>query len=804
MYYSEKSEKEMSKYIWLWAVVMLGGAAAGKAQSARLSGSVQSDGGPLQGVQVQVAGTSSGTVSDEHGNYQLTGLQAGPARIRFSYLGYRTHEVEVVLRKGEAQALSVSLEQDILRLEDVVVSATRNTVPAHRAPLMVNRIDDRIFEQTQSLSLSEGLNFSPGLRLENNCQNCGFTQLRMNGLDGPYTQILINSRPVFSALAGVYGLEMIPANMVDRIEVVRGGGSALYGGNAIAGTVNIITKDPTANTFEVGSNLASINGEAPERTLSANGTIVDENLKKGMSFYAFNRTREPWDANGDGFSELTQLQNTTFGFDAFYNPTERSKIKLNLFNISEFRRGGNQFELPPHQTDITEQLDHRILGGGLSYEQFSKDKRHKFALYGSATYVDRESYYGGGGRVLGPQDTLTADDLLALNAYGASEDLSLAAGLQYTYDISDSWILTAGSEYQYNNVLDAMPGYNREIDQRVTTLGTYAQMEWKPTEKWSFLAGARFDHLRVDGLYRLDVEDLRTDQNFNIFVPRATAMYFFNPDLKLRLSYAQGYRAPQAFDEDLHIETVGGAALFTRLSPDLTEERSHSYSTSLDYTYRSGSFEFNFVLDGFYTRLQDPFVTANATELPSGVAVVTKRNGAGATVAGANVEANLAFGPKWRLQLGGTVQTAQYDEAEEIWAPASPTDANRDSVITTRNLLRTPTAYGFFTSAYTPADRLQLSLSGVFTGRMEVPHIIDPDSEFTIVKRTPTFLELNTKVAYELPLDARLHLDFFAGIQNIFNSFQTDFDRGADRDAGYVYGPVRPRTFFGGVKIHFE
>ncbi len=778
--------------------------ASGQTQSAQLTGTIKASGEPIPGVQILVTNTSNGTISGEHGNYQLTNLPSGPARIRFSYLGYRTKEVEVVLKATQTTSLSVEMEPDILRLEDIVVSATRNGVPAHRAPMMVNRIDDRIFEQTQSLSLSEGLSFSPGLRLENNCQNCGFTQLRMNGLDGPYTQILINSRPVFSALAGVYGLEMIPSNMVDRVEVVRGGGSALYGGNAIAGTVNIITKDPVSNTFEAGTNLALINGETPEYTLSANGTVVDETLQKGMSFFAFNRSREPWDANGDGFSEITQLQNTTFGFDAFYNPTELSKLKLNLFNISEFRRGGNQFDLPAHQTGITEQLDHRILGGGISYEQFSKDKRHKVALYGSATHVNRQSYYGGGGRVLGPQDTLTQSDILALNAYGASEDLSLASGLQYTYNISSEWLLTAGTEYQYNDVLDAMPGYNREIDQQVATLGTYAQMEWKPTEKWSFMAGARFDHLRVDGLYRLDVEDLRTDQNFNIFVPRATAMYFFNPDLKLRLSYAQGYRAPQAFDEDLHIETVGGAALFTRLSPDLTEERSHSYSASLDYTYRSGSFESNFVMDGFYTHLDDPFVTANATELPSGVAAVTKRNGDGATVAGANVEANLAFGPKWMVQIGGTLQTAQYDRAEEIWAPAVLTDANQDSVITTRNLLRTPTAYGFFTSTYKPVAPLQVSLSGVATGRMDVPHIVEPDSEFTIVERTPAFFELNTKVAYELPLDARFHLDFFAGIQNIFNSFQADFDRGAERDAGYVYGPVRPRTFFAGMKIHFE
>ena len=771
------------------------------AQSATISGQLTNNGAPLEGASVALLGTPHGTVTGERGRYEIKGIAEGEYRLQASYVGYRTVTQPVRLAAGESKAVDINLPADILRLEDVVVSATRNTVPAHRAPIMVNRIDDRTFSQTQSLSLSEGLSFSPGLRLENNCQNCGFTQLRMNGLAGPYTQILINSRPVFSALAGVYGLEMIPSNMVERVEVVRGGGSALYGGNAIAGTVNIITKDPIDNTFEVGSNLAYIDGDAPDRTLTVNGSIVDEDLQKGLSFYAFNRSRDHWDANADGFSEITRLENTTFGLDAFFNPDDQSKIKFNLFGIDEFRRGGNRFDLAPHQTDITEQLDHRILGGNLSYERFSKDKAHKLSAYLSATRVERESYYGGGGRVLQPGDSLTESDLLAINAYGQSEDLSLVGGLQYAYEISQAWMLTAGSEYQHNEVLDEMPGYRRQIDQSVSTLGTYAQLEWTPAAAWSFLLGGRYDYLDIDGLYELGQETFDNKRTFGVFVPRASAMYFFTPDLKLRMAYAQGYRAPQAFDEDLHIETVGGAALFTRLDPALETERSNSYSASLDYTLRRPGLESNFVVDGFYTQLDNPFITANQVELPSGVAVVTKRNGAGATVAGVNLEANLAFSSRWLLQLGGTLQTARYEEAEEIWRPETLTDANQDSLITASSLLRTPDHYGYFTAVWTPASPFSLSLSGVYTGPMVVPHVIDPETEYTVLERTPAFLEWNTKAAYEFALRKGFYLELSAGVQNILNSFQTDFDTGADRDAGYVYGPVRPRTVFLGVKV---
>jgi outer membrane receptor for ferrienterochelin and colicins len=786
----------------IWLLMCISGMVIG--QSGAVEGYIKQDGAPMTGVSVALLNTPYGTITDDKGQFELAGIPLGEYTLQASFLGYRTQSQSIQLKEGETAVYNMELQEDVLRLENIVVSATRNAVPAHRAPVIVNRIDDRIFEQTQSLSLSEGLNFSPGLRLENNCQNCGFTQLRMNGLDGPYTQILINSRPIFSALAGVYGLEMIPSNMVERVEVVRGGGSALFGGNAIAGTVNIITKDPLNNSFAIGSNLAYINGEAPDRTISANGSIVDEKLQKGLNFYAFNRSREPWDANGDEFSEITQLENTTFGMDAFFNPSKYSKVKLNIFSISEFRRGGNRFDLPPHQTDVTEQLDHRILGGSISYERFSKDYKHKISAYTSLTQVDRQSYYGGGGRVLSPQDTLTPEDLIAINAYGQSEDISVVGGVQYAYEVAEDWMLTAGGEFQYNDVLDEMPGYDRQIDQQVGTLGSYAQLQWQPSEKWSFLVGGRYDHLNIDGLYVLGSENFTNERNFGVFVPRATAMYFIQPNLKLRLSYAQGYRAPQAFDEDLHIETVGGAALFTRLDPELEMERSNSYNVSLDYTHRKGRFESNFVIDGFYTYLNNPFITANQTELPSGVAVITKRNGEGALVAGTNLEANLAFSSKLIVQMGATLQAAVYDEAEEIWAPESVTDANQDSIITSKNILRTPNAYGFLTATWTPLAPLSLSASGIFTGAMEVPHVIDPDSEYTILERTPTFFETNLKATYEFSLSDEFHLDLSAGVQNLFNSFQEDFDTGADRDAGYIYGPVRPRTVFVGVKIHFN
>jgi outer membrane receptor for ferrienterochelin and colicins len=772
------------------------------AQSAEFSGSVVSEDGPLEYASIIFKDIQVGGITNAEGIFEVLNVPAGTHWVEISSTGYVSFSDSITFREGRSVQRHFRLKPDLLNLSQTVVTGTRNRVERYNSPVIVNTIDAAVFELTQSINVADGLNFSPGLRVENNCQNCGFTQLRMNGLDGPYSQILINSRPIFSALAGVYGLEMLPANMVDRIEVVRGGGSVMYGGNAIAGTVNILTKNPVKNTFDAGINQSLIYGETSDRTINFNGSVVSEDLKKGISFFGFNRNRDNWDANGDGFSEMVALRNNTFGFDAFYALNDQSTIKLGTYYINEFRRGGNKFNLFPHQSDITEQLEHDILSTNLGYEYLSKNNRHKLNVYASLQHVNRTSYYGGGGRVLGQGDTLTPDDILAINAYGSSTDLSTITGLQYNVFLNPKMTVLLGTEYVYNDVLDEMPGYGRVIDQQVGTLGSFAELEIKPTSKLTFLVGGRFDHLNIQGNYNLAEERFTNEKNLNVFVPRMTALYNMKENLKLRASFAQGYRGPQAFDEDLHIETVGGAARFIRINPNLEVERSNSAVLSLNYDKYLGKNQMNFVLEGFYTRLTNPFIFADQQELPSGVAVIAKRNGDGATVSGINLEANYAFSSKLILQSGATLQTGVYDVEEELWAPDDPSENTQTT--TTRRLLRTPNAYGYYSLVYNPTKAMTFSYSGVLTGTMDVPHVIDAETERTVLKSTPVFFENNIKVGYAFQTSGDYKVEVFGGVQNLLNSYQEDFDLGANRDAGYVYGPIRPRTFFMGLKFGLE
>lgn len=292
------------------------------------------------------------------------------------FLGYQTVEKTVTVKHDATQEQNFSLEADDVSLDEVVVSANRNETARRLAPNLVNVIGPKLLDVTQSVCLAQGLNFQPGVRTEDNCQNCGFTQVRINGLDGHYSQILVNSRSVFSSLNGVYGLEQIPANMIDRVEVVRGGGSALFGASAIGGTINIITKEPIRNSATFGHTFMSIGGSNSfDNVSTGNVSLVTDDNKAGVYAYGQTRNRQGYDHDGDGYTELPALKNQTFGLSSYFRMSPYAKLSLQYHGIHEFRRGGNMLNLTPHLANITEQVEHDIQGGGLTFDYFAPNEK---------------------------------------------------------------------------------------------------------------------------------------------------------------------------------------------------------------------------------------------------------------------------------------------------------------------------------------------------------------------------------------------------------------------------------------------
>lgn len=797
--------------IILFIIVVAGKPQAHAGTDANIVGDVQCGGEHVPYVTVSIDGTTIGTSTDATGHFQLIDLPIGELTVRVSGIGYKSVTRKVTTKANTTEEIKFVIEEDRLQLETVVVTADRNQTNRAEAPVVVSSISPELMVRTQSVNIAEGLSFTPGLRTETNCQNCGFTQLRMNGLEGLYTQILLNSRPVFSGLSGVYGLELIPTNMVERMEVVRGGGSALFGGNAIAGTVNIITREPARNSFSVESRLGAINvgGREGSNTkadaqLNVNASVISDDRKTGGYIYTMLRNRGAYDANGDGFSEMVEMENTTFGFNAFHKPSSKSKISLDGYRISEYRRGGNMLDHLPHEVDVAEQLEHLISGGSLSYDLFTNNKYDKLNLYVSAQHVARASYYGA------EQDP---------NAYGDTKGLTSSVGAQY--NLNSDWFLFApsttvfGIDNTNDNLHDVKLGAEGEentklADQTVNTLGTFVQQDWK-SDKVNLSLGLRYDYYRIK-----DTESVSDDPKGGVWVPRVGLLYKLTPDLRFRVGYARGYRAPQIFNEDLHIDLVNATRVETRNSPDLKQETSNAFTASFNSVFDFGDTYHDFLAEGFYTLLNDPFANEYALidEDDESRGFYYERVNAedGAYVSGINLELKSLFSTQIETQLGFTFQASRYKTAQ-AWGEED------ESV--SRNFMRTPNQYGYATFIWKPTHHLNASFSLNYTGPMDVPHFgLSADDfegaerervetainngyiiEGERLERTRSFLVADLLLSYDFHLGKETTLEFFAGVKNIFNQIQNDYDRGVYRDAAYIYGPSQPRTINVGFRF---
>lgn len=769
---------------------------------------------------VQVLGTTLGAITDADGRFSIREIPTKSIRLRISYIGYRSTDFEVDMTK-ESQVFGLMPAQ--INMDEVVVSANRTETRRSQAPVLVNVTDQKLFTATNSVSLDEALKFNPGVRVEDNCQNCGFNQVRINGLEGTYSQIVINSRSIFSALAGVYGLEMLPTSMIDRIEVVRGGGSALYGSAAIGGTVNIITKTPVRNSASASYTMSGYrdNWDKPAHDASFYGTIVDDDARTGISVFGRMKSRKGLDfvrpgsqvkadpALGtkdgqDGYSEMPQLYSATVGTSLFYRMAPTTKLNFDYFYTEEARRGGDHLSLPEHEAHIAESLRHRMHTGVLRLDHWLMDGKGLFTAFVAGSNTHRDSYYGGG--AFSPKEWIgkspkdiekeDIDGMVAsLNAYGSTDDHTLQAGAQYVHNFDRLLFmpseLTVGVEYNHNSLTDKS-GYRREnIAQRIGTTSGILQNEWK-SDYFGILLGARYDHLDLTSGKDTSAEALR---HLNILTPRMTLRYNPTEQLHFRASYAHGFRAPQFFDEELHVAFANGEGIESVLSKDLHEERSRSITLSGDYYFRIGSgWHVNLMAEGFYTRLLDKF----NPELrdAGGKSYYEVVNSGNAKVYGANFEARLSYRTLLDLQLGFTAQRSLFDR---------PADTGLDG-IEDRHFMRTPDTYGYFVGTWRPTDHFTFNLSGDYTGRMYVPHVAgDVEAPYITATKdelvhSKPFFTLGTKAAYDFHVENSI-IEFSIGVNNLLDSYQRDFDEGPNRASDYIYGPKAPRSVFVGCKL---
>ena len=685
-------------------------------------------------VVLSLKGTTYATGTDASGHYFLKNLPEGNYILVAEVIGYKKAEKSVKLVRNKSIEVNFTLEEEALSMNEVVVSATRNETNKKNTATIVNVASAKLFENTASSNLAESMAFQPGLRVENTCGNCGAVQLRINGLEGQYSQVLLDSNPIFSSLAGVYGLEQLPVAMIERVEVIRGGGSALFGSNAIGGVVNIITKEPLRNSLSLANTTNLIEGKTAEFNTSFNGSFVSDNHRAGVYLFGMVKNRDAHDYNDDGFSDILKMDSKTLGFRGYYKTSAHSKLTAEYHHIGEYRRGGDNIDQPPHMADIAEDVRHQINGGSLRFNYFAPNSRHFADVYVSSQGIKRNSYYGTG------KDP---------NAYGITNDITITAGAQYSYVFEKCLFMpaqfTVGAEYSYNDLDDHSIGFDRKIMQTVRTAGVYLQNEWQ-SEKVNFVIGGRFDkHNMMEKI---------------IFSPRANLRYSPIEDIGLRVSYSSGYRAPQAFDEDLHIDAVNNQSSIIVLDENLRPEYSHSFSASADLYHNFGKLQTNLLVEGFYTILDDVFALAKTGENEAGYILQTRYNAAGAEVKGLTAELKLGIPSVFEWQMGYTFQRSRYDEPEE-WS---------ENVEPQRRMFRTPDHYAYFTASADITKRFKASLFGNYTGRMLVQHnagYIENDRD----ELTPQFFDAGLKLSYTFSLSDTINLEINGGMKNIFDSY---------------------------------
>ena len=747
------------------------------AQGKTISGTVSASNNFVESVTISLNDGQEVTTSNANGYYEFTNLSAGVYEIVVTGVAFKTSIKSIVVCENSTYTLNFELSNFENYLSEVVVTGTKTFKRKTESAVIVHVLDSKTLNNMQVCNLAEGLKFQPGLRVETDCQTCNYQQLRMNGLAGGYSQILINGRPIFSPLMGLYGMEQLPVNMIDRIEVVRGGGSSLYGSSAIGGTVNVITKIPTRDSFELNSTYHNLDAESSDYQLNGNASFVSENRDAGVSLFMTHRKRDFFDANGDNFSEIPKIENNSVGANLFFNPTENQKLEISLSNLNEYRFGGEMVDKPAYLNQQSEERKHKIWLGSLDYQINFNDKKSSLITYAAWQNTDRTHYTG-----IFPETAPEIQNHLENPPYGVSDNETMQGGLQFNYRLDHflkgSNVLTVGSEYISDKIYDIIPSYNYLVDQHTKNLGSFLQSDWEILPSLNLLSGVR-----------MDVHNLIARV---IFSPRLALLYKLKETTQFRLSYGTGFRAPQAFDTDLHIAFAGGGVSRVIYDPNLKEERSKSWSASVNYDKATENFIAGFTLEGFYTHLNNAFILENIGNDEFGE-IFEKQNGDGATVQGITIELRANYNKKVQLETGFTFQTARFDNAVNYI----------DGIAPTRDFLRTPNQYGFATLTMNTTERLKINLNTVFTGSMKIAHFAGAPNQTTDeFVNTKTFSEVNSKIAYTIPSKKYdLNFEIYGGLKNSFNQYQTDFDSGKNRDSNYVYGPALPRTIFFGLKI---
>jgi outer membrane receptor for ferrienterochelin and colicins len=761
-------------------------------------------GEPLASANVILKGTTWGAATGVDGRYLIANLPAGSYKVMASMVGREQVAKDVQAAPNQAVVQDFRLRERPIESGEIVVTATRTPRYIRDVPVRTEVLTRQAIEDRGACSLYEALEGAPGVTVEQQCQACNFSMVRLQGLGPDHAQILIDGQPIYSGLAGVYGLQQLGTGSVDRIEIVKGAGSALYGAGAVAGAINIVTTRPSPEPrLRLGVEMGDF--ETNRYHLEASGRR--DNL--GLTLFAERRggdaidqTRDGEDSDevmrGDGISDRVRTDGTNAGFSVVVDTILGSdQLVATGRLLSELRQGGvlhdDAYENP--FTEGTERILTDRQEAGVRYKRqfipgnevnvsFSYAHHQRNAT--NDTYlVDYMATHG---------DTLPTLD--EMRPYLADEELYVCnlnyvhplfgrhrflAGIQYSHDAleeSGKYVVVDEDDHNYAE------SYISMSEKRADEFGVYLQDEFAVSDAVEIVGGVRSDWHESEDNFRGSgkvatggIRPVRYDES--AVNPRFALKYRPLPFLTLRGSVGTGFRVPYGFSEDLHL--CSGSPRVWK-GGDLRPEKSASFTLSADYEARSVALSASF----FRTNLQDKIAFVDADPAAESLGYTYEwMNIDDAYVQGIELTGRFALTRDLMLDADVTVNDGQYENERPDWVG---TEYERDS----RHVSRFPRYTAGIKANLTPSS-WAFVLEGDLRGPMYIDYFADGE-EPTKIKRTDPYLTVGAKVSRRLSE----RLTAFVGAKNLTGYIQPE--RHTD-DAAFMYAPVYGRIPYAGLAL---
>lgn len=523
----------------------------------------------LDSVSVFLTGNQNGsTTSDEKGFVVIENIPSGKQTIVFSSFGYRKMEKNILFPQNET--IEIFLEPSSEELEEVKVTSTRSSRTIKNTPTRIEAIASGELEEKSSMqpgNIKMLLTESTGIQTQQTSQVSGSASIRIQGLDGKYTQLLQDGFPLYSGFASGLSILQIPPLNLKRVEIIKGSTSTLYGSGAIAGLINLITKEPT-DTREI-SFLGNIN---QTQALDLSGFYAEKYKKSGLTIYASSNSQKATDVNNDGFSDIPNFDRYTINPKFFYYPNEKTTFSLGV-NAGFEKRIGGDMEVIDNNTDATHTFFERNNSNRYSTQaKFEKifENKNMLTIKNSVGYfnrkIEKQAYNFEGQQIA----TFTEVNYLIPNE---KSEWNLGANL-----VSDNF-------KQINLVADKFDYYN-------AALGVFAQNNLNITEKFILESGLR----------------LEITNRSNFFVlPRLSLLYKINEKLSSRFGGGLGYKSPTIFSEETEEKAFQNinSLDFSKVNPE------KSSGLNADVNYKTTIFEeVSFAINQmfFYTIIKNPLV----------------------------------------------------------------------------------------------------------------------------------------------------------------------------------------------------